>query len=629
MGAKAIELELETLEGSGGYAREMTEDRAARQRELLTPYIAAADALITTAAVPGRPAPMLVTRRMVEADEARLRRRRPGRRERRQRRGLGGRRGGADRQRAGLGRPQRAEPDARPGVPALRPERRQPGHPDDRHGRRRQPAFAPDFDDEIVSGSCVTQGGRIVHEPTREAIEGPAAESRLETAETVEPTSRLRRRATRRTRRRAARSPLRPGGRPVTLDTGVVWLTIFVLSVFVGIEVISKVSSTLHTPLMSGANAIHGIILLGAILVTGTHRQQPRARRRAGRDRAGVGQHGRRVRGHRPDAADVRPQEARAQEGRADGWGRLMPTWAQLAYLACGVCFILALKGLSARRPRATATCSARRRAVVACVMPFFWPDLHLQHVPLILVAIAIGTAIGVFGARTRADDPDAAAGGAVQRRRWWCRGAGRAARAARRRSRRVPTRAGSTWSRRRFTILVGSVSFAGSMVTFAKLQELMTTRPVVFPGLPVVFGGSLVAALLLAVLLVDDPRMWVGILLALVGLLLGVLLVLPVGGADVPIVISLLNAFTGLTVAAGGYVLGNVLLLVARHPGRRLRHVPHPADGQRDGPVGRRTSCSARSRAARRSAPARPPTARCAASTPRTSRSCWRTPTG
>jgi NAD(P) transhydrogenase subunit alpha len=50
----------------------------------------------------------------------------------------------------------------------------------------------------------------------------------------------------------------------------IVWLTIFILSVFVGIEVISKVSSTLHTPLMSGANAIHGIILLGAIIVTGT-----------------------------------------------------------------------------------------------------------------------------------------------------------------------------------------------------------------------------------------------------------------------------------------------------------------------------------------------------------------------
>ncbi len=54
------------------------------------------------------------------------------------------------------------------------------------------------------------------------------------------------------------------------MSESVVWLTIFILSVFVGIEVISKVSSTLHTPLMSGANAIHGIILLGAILVTGT-----------------------------------------------------------------------------------------------------------------------------------------------------------------------------------------------------------------------------------------------------------------------------------------------------------------------------------------------------------------------
>jgi NAD(P) transhydrogenase subunit alpha len=53
------------------------------------------------------------------------------------------------------------------------------------------------------------------------------------------------------------------------MSTEIVWLTIFVLSVFVGIEVISKVSSTLHTPLMSGANAIHGIILLGAILVVG------------------------------------------------------------------------------------------------------------------------------------------------------------------------------------------------------------------------------------------------------------------------------------------------------------------------------------------------------------------------
>jgi H+-translocating NAD(P) transhydrogenase subunit beta len=114
------------------------------------------------------------------------------------------------------------------------------------------------------------------------------------------------------------------------------------------------------------------------------------------------------------------------------------------------------------------------------------------------------------------------------------------------------------------FTILVGTVSFAGSLVTFAKLQELMTTRPVTFPGLPVLFGGGLIVSVALSVVLVSEQALWPGIVLGGVGLGVGMLLVLPVGGADVPIVISLLNAFTGLTVAAGGYVLGNTLLLVA-----------------------------------------------------------------
>jgi NAD(P) transhydrogenase subunit beta len=113
------------------------------------------------------------------------------------------------------------------------------------------------------------------------------------------------------------------------------------------------------------------------------------------------------------------------------------------------------------------------------------------------------------------------------------------------------------------FTIAVGAVSFSGSLVTFAKLQELMTTRPVIFRGLPVAFGGALLGALALAALVVVEPSVALGVVLGLLGLALGVLLVLPVGGADVPIVISLLNAFTGLAVAASGYVLGNTLLLV------------------------------------------------------------------
>jgi H+-translocating NAD(P) transhydrogenase subunit alpha len=67
LGATFVSLDLEALEGTGGYAREMTDDRAARQRELLTPFLAASDALITTAAVPGRKAPLLVDTAMVEA----------------------------------------------------------------------------------------------------------------------------------------------------------------------------------------------------------------------------------------------------------------------------------------------------------------------------------------------------------------------------------------------------------------------------------------------------------------------------------------------------------------------------------------------------------------------------------
>ena len=185
------------------------------------------------------------------------------------------------------------------------------------------------------------------------------------------------------------------------MNEAVVWLTIFILSVFVGIEVISKVSSTLHTPLMSGANAIHGIILLGAIIVDRHDRERRGRRRRSGRDRAGRGQHGRRVRGDRPDAADVRAQEEEAGLDEPSKGGRQVtatPTWVQLTYLACAVCFILALKGLSGPKTARTGNLVGAAAAVVACAVPFFYLDL--SHIPLILGAIVVGTAGGVFGAQ-------------------------------------------------------------------------------------------------------------------------------------------------------------------------------------------------------------------------------------
>jgi NAD(P) transhydrogenase subunit beta len=236
-----------------------------------------------------------------------------------------------------------------------------------------------------------------------------------------------------------------------------------------------------------------------------------------------------------------------------------MPTWVQLVFLACGVCFILALKGLSGPKTARNGNLLGAAGAVVAVAVPFFWSDLHLKHVPLILAATAVGTAGGVYGARkvqmTQMPQMVALFNGV---------GGGAAALVALLELHEegdlfdwFPLAATA------FTIIVGAVSFAGSVVTFAKLQELMTSRPVVFPGLPVIFGGSFLAAVVLAVMLVNEPHMWIGIVLGLLGLVVGILLVLPVGGADVPIVISLLNAFTGLTVAAGGYVLSNTVLLI------------------------------------------------------------------
>ena len=245
------------------------------------------------------------------------------------------------------------------------------------------------------------------------------------------------------------------------------------------------------------------------------------------------------------------------------------PVWVQLVYLACAVCFILALKGLSGPRTARTGNLIGAGAAVVACAVPFFYRPNgveHLNHVPLILGAILLGTIGGVFGAQrvqmTQMPQMVALFNGV---------GGGAAALVAlvelHDKVELVDAGVDVNWFvlvATAFTIFVGSVSFAGSVVTFAKLQELMTSAPVTFPGLAVGFGLGLVAGVGLSTQLALNPAMWVGILLGLVGLVFGLLLVLPVGGADVPIVISLLNAFTGLTVAAGGYVLDNVVLLVA-----------------------------------------------------------------
>ncbi|CAN5257635.1 NAD(P)(+) transhydrogenase (Re/Si-specific) subunit beta [soil metagenome] len=234
------------------------------------------------------------------------------------------------------------------------------------------------------------------------------------------------------------------------------------------------------------------------------------------------------------------------------------PTWVELVYLVCAVCFILALKGLSGPRTARAGNLLGAVAAVVGCTVVFFAVDL--EHVPWILGAIGLGTAVGLVGAQrvqmTQMPQMVALFNGV---------GGGAAALVALLELGHLVDEDG--WfalAATAFTIVVGAISFSGSVVTFLKLQDVITSRPVVFTGLPVLFGAGLLAAVGLSVLVATEPATILGVVLLLVGLLVGVLLVLPVGGADVPIVISLLNAFTGLTVAAGGYVLGNTLLLVA-----------------------------------------------------------------
>jgi NAD(P) transhydrogenase subunit beta len=112
--------------------------------------------------------------------------------------------------------------------------------------------------------------------------------------------------------------------------------------------------------------------------------------------------------------------------------------------------------------------------------------------------------------------------------------------------------------------VLIGTVSFAGSAIAFAKLQELMTGRPITYPGQQIINAvvGLIAVALIITILVSGStPLLWTLLALSFV---LGVAFVLPIGGADVPVLISLLNSFTGLAVAASGFTLGSNLLIIA-----------------------------------------------------------------
>ncbi|HBH58859.1 MAG TPA: NAD(P) transhydrogenase subunit beta, partial [Arthrobacter bacterium] len=191
----------------------------------------------------------------------------------------------------------------------------------------------------------------------------------------------------------------------------------------------------------------------------------------------------------------------------------LDPVWTSLLYLAAAVFFILALRGLSSPRTARRGNLIGAFGALLAVVTVFL--SARLDNIPWILGAIAVGSAVAAPVARrvqmTQMPQLVALFNGV---------GGGAAALVAL----LELSHTADPWVRLAivFTLLVGAVSFAGSGITFAKLQELMTTRPVVFPGLPVVMAAVLLAAVGAAVAVVLTGSVALAVLLMVLGLAAG-----------------------------------------------------------------------------------------------------------
>jgi H+-translocating NAD(P) transhydrogenase subunit beta len=228
---------------------------------------------------------------------------------------------------------------------------------------------------------------------------------------------------------------------------------------------------------------------------------------------------------------------------------------AAVLYLVAAVCFILALRGLSSPRGARRGNLTGAAGALIAVVTVFL--SSKLDNLPWIIGVMIVGALIAAPVARRvkMTQMPQLVA---------LFNGVGGGAAAIVSLLELSTVHSPYTALAVAFTLLVGGTSFAGSAITFLKLQELMPTRPLTFPGQRWVMGVVVLAVIAAGVYVTAERAYLAALVLLALGLVVGVLLVLPVGGADVPIVISLLNAFTGLAVAASGLVLGNVLLLVA-----------------------------------------------------------------
>ena len=112
-------------------------------------------------------------------------------------------------------------------------------------------------------------------------------------------------------------------------------------------------------------------------------------------------------------------------------------------------------------------------------------------------------------------------------------------------------------------SIIIGSLTFTGSLIAFGKLQGKVSTRPITYPGQQVVNAGLLVLLVFLCWLMFQGPNGFAFFLIILIALALGVLAVIPIGGADMPVIVSLLNSYSGVAVSMTGFALGNNALII------------------------------------------------------------------
>ncbi len=233
-----------------------------------------------------------------------------------------------------------------------------------------------------------------------------------------------------------------------------------------------------------------------------------------------------------------------------------------LLYLVTIVTFVLALRFLSS--PRRARFGNWLGAAGMALAIVVTLAQDSVESYGLIAAGMAIGGAVGAVGARTvkmTAMPQMVALFNGV--------GGGAAALIALAEFHNLLPEPGRVSEEETVSIvisgLIGSISFSGSLVAFAKLQELVSGRPIVYPGQQVVNAALVAVAAGLGLVLLFGPQEQVLLVaLLLAALTFGVLFVLPIGGADMPVVISLLNACTGLAASATGFVLHSTVLIVS-----------------------------------------------------------------